>query len=150
MPATPAATSRTGLQPRSTGSTRSAIRRRTRRGRSPRTVRSCGPQLERRRSGSRSTGQSASSTTATGCTASSFRRMQAGSWRVGSGFPDVVTEASLTLPPPAEELTDDAEGAGYWAQALRRLLRDPSAVVGGILVIIAVLAALVGPPAYGR
>src|SRR5690554_1110228 len=40
--------------------------------------------------------------------------------------------------------------AGYWSQSGRRLLRDPSAVAGAILVVLIVATALIAPSVYGR
>jgi peptide/nickel transport system permease protein len=57
---------------------------------------------------------------------------------------DTVAASQAGLGAPEEE------AAGYWAQSARRLLRDPAAVAGAVLVVLLVLAAAIGPVAYGR
>lgn len=51
---------------------------------------------------------------------------------------------------PASETPAARAPSGYWSQSLRRLVRDPSAVVGAVLVVLVLLTAIIGPAVYGK
>ena len=57
---------------------------------------------------------------------------------------------SIAARAQADSAVPEEAAAGYWSQSLRRLLRDPTAMAGAVLVVLIVLAAIVGPVAYGR